>query len=345
MSVPEHRHRCPPDRFRLAAPAASGPGFLLCCALLLVFGLCGGFSAQAAEPSQPSRPDPRGNLPAAPAAAQAATTADTADGACRPLAEAAPAGTSPGVDGTAGLLAGTFAGFADQAPTAAEPPPAGAASAAGAADLAPQLVNRAAAPVPQAPAAAAGSPGAPELATAVAAAAPPEPLPVPSLAFDPSFGIPPTRFGKLIYQTASRYALNPLLVAALVEVESDFNPRARSRKGACGLMQLLPATARRFGVWRRRDLFNPKKNLEVGSRYLRWLIDRFGADPARVLAAYNAGEGAVDRFGGVPPFAETRDYVTRIFAELGFSVLLDAAPAALGGVGATAGLDTVGGTK
>src|SRR5258708_24428727 len=84
-----------------------------------------------------------------------------------------------------------------------------------------------------------------------------------------------------------------------------------------------PATARRFGLPPRRDLLDPRKNLAAASRYLRWLVDRFGDDPLRVLAAYNAGEGAVDRFGGVPPFAETRGYVQKIFAILGFSVLHD----------------------
>jgi len=160
-------------------------------------------------------------------------------------------------------------------------------------------------------------------------------MPHPALGFDEAFGVPRRPFGKLIYQIARNYALNPLLVAAIAKVESDFNPRARSRKGAYGLMQVLPSTARRFGLPRKRDLLNPRKNLETASRYLRWLVDRFGDDPVRVLAAYNAGEGAVDRFGGVPPFSETRDYVQRIFGLLGFSVLLDppaAAPAAAAAV-------------
>lgn len=129
---------------------------------------------------------------------------------------------------------------------------------------------------------------------------------------------PPGPFGDLIFDVASRYSLNPHLVAAIVRVESSFNPRARSRKGACGLMQLLPETARRFGL-RRKDLFDPAKNLEAGARYLKWLSDRFGHDPVRVLAAYNAGEGAVERYGGVPPFRETRKYVDRIFSLLGLS--------------------------
>ena len=170
-------------------------------------------------------------------------------------------------------------------------------------------------------------------------------MPHPALGFDAALGVPRRPFGKLIYQIARTYALNPLLVAAIAKVESDFNPRARSRKGAYGLMQVLPSTARRFGLPRKRDLLNPRKNLETASRYLRWLVDRFGDDPVRVLAAYNAGEGAVDRFGGVPPFSETRDYVQRIFGLLGFSVLLDApatapaaaAAAALAGVAGVAG--------
>ena len=83
-------------------------------------------------------------------------------------------------------------------------------------------------------------------------------------------------------------------------------------------MQLLPETARRFGL-RRKDLFDPAKNLDAGARYLKWLADRFGQDPALVLAAYNAGEGAVQRYGGVPPYKETRGYVDRIFSLLGLN--------------------------
>lgn len=151
----------------------------------------------------------------------------------------------------------------------------------------------------------------------VPAPVPPAPQPAPSpLHLLDTHDIPAGPFGSLIYEVAARYSLNPDLVAAIVRVESSFNPRARSRKGACGLMQLLPETARRFGL-RRKDLFDPAKNLDAGARYLRWLADRFGHDPVRVLAAYNAGEGAVQRYGGVPPFKETRRYVDRIFSLLG----------------------------
>lgn len=137
-----------------------------------------------------------------------------------------------------------------------------------------------------------------------------------TLELQESHGIPESPFGELIYQVAGRHALNPYLVAAIVRVESSFNPRAVSRKGACGLMQLLPATARRFGL-RGRDIFDPAKNLEAGVRYLKWLSNRFSGDPIRVLAAYNAGEGAVERYGGVPPYKETQSYVRRIFSLLG----------------------------
>src|SRR4029079_2847804 len=116
---------------------------------------------------------------------------------------------------------------------------------------------------------------------------------------------PNTPYSDLIYKAARRHAVNPHVVAAVIEAESDFQPKAKSRAGACGLMQLLPETARRFGLLRKRDLFNPAKNIEAGVRYLGWLTQRFGGDLARVVAAYNAGEGAVDRFGGGPPFQGT----------------------------------------
>jgi soluble lytic murein transglycosylase-like protein len=151
------------------------------------------------------------------------------------------------------------------------------------------------------------------------------PAEVRTLELQESHGIPESPFGELIYQVAGRHAVNPYLVAAIVRVESAFNPRAVSRKGACGLMQLLPATARRFGL-SRRDLFDPAKNLEAGVRYLKWLAARFANDPTRVLAAYNAGEGAVERFGGVPPYRETQSYVRRIFTLLGMTA--EAAPPA-----------------
>ncbi len=117
----------------------------------------------------------------------------------------------------------------------------------------------------------------------------------------------------LVRDLAGEYQLDPNLVLALVEVESNFNPRAQSPKNAQGLMQLIPATAARFGV---RDVWDPEQNLRGGMAYLRWLLGYFKGDLRLALAGYNAGEGAVDRHGGVPPFAETQSYVARIIGKL-----------------------------
>jgi len=158
-------------------------------------------------------------------------------------------------------------------------------------------------------------------------AVPPAPAPTPAerlrkaadllIAVNTELGAPRSPYGELIYDIAIRHSINPHLVAALIHVESAFNPRAVSRKGAYGLMQLLPATARRFGLTRRKDLFNPGKNLDAGVRYLKWLTERFGGDVQKILAAYNAGEGSVERFGGIPPYRETQQYVRKIFSLLG----------------------------
>lgn len=147
----------------------------------------------------------------------------------------------------------------------------------------------------------------------------------PTLGVDETLGVPPAPYGELIYEVAMRHAVNPHLVAAVIHVESAFNPRAMSRKGACGLMQLLPDTARRFGLKKKKEIFDPAKNLDAGVRYLKWLTKRFDGDVQRVLAAYNAGEGAVDRFNGIPPYRETRNYVQKIFGLLGFSTAPEAA--------------------
>lgn len=113
----------------------------------------------------------------------------------------------------------------------------------------------------------------------------------------------------LIEQTAERHAVDPNLVRAVIQAESNFNPQARSYKGAMGLMQLIPGTARRFGV---RDAYDPVENVDGGVRYLKFLLEMFRGDVSLSVAAYNAGEAAVARHGGVPPFRETRDYVRRI---------------------------------
>jgi soluble lytic murein transglycosylase-like protein len=119
---------------------------------------------------------------------------------------------------------------------------------------------------------------------------------------------PSPRLNELIDQTAARHEVDPLLVRSVVAVESNFNPYAVSPKGAQGLMQLIPATARRFGV---TNPFDPASNLEAGVRYLKYLKDLF-QDERLALAAYNAGEGAVQRHNGIPPYAETRDYVEKV---------------------------------
>lgn len=116
-------------------------------------------------------------------------------------------------------------------------------------------------------------------------------------------------FGSLIYQEAKRNNLDPQLVAAVVETESRFKPTARSHAGAQGLMQLVPRTGRWMGA---RNLMNPSENVKAGTKYLSYLTERFNGDETKIIAAYNAGEGNVRRFGGVPPFRETQNYVKKV---------------------------------
>ena len=116
-------------------------------------------------------------------------------------------------------------------------------------------------------------------------------------------------FGSIIYQEAKKNNIRPELVAAVVQAESKFKPTARSGAGAIGLMQLVPKTGRWMGA---RDLTNPAQNISAGAKYLKYLHERFDGNETKVIAAYNAGEGNVKRFGGVPPFKETRNYVTKV---------------------------------
>lgn len=113
----------------------------------------------------------------------------------------------------------------------------------------------------------------------------------------------------LLEAAALRHGLDPALVRAVVQVESAFQPAAVSPKGAQGLMQLMPGTAVALGV---RDAFDPAQNLEGGSRHLAGLVQAYGGDLKKALAAYNAGAGAVARHGGIPPYRETREYVARV---------------------------------
>lgn len=119
-------------------------------------------------------------------------------------------------------------------------------------------------------------------------------------------------FDRMVLESAARNGLDPNLIIAVMRQESGFNPRAVSPKGARGLMQLMPATARRFGV---KDIFDPAQNIEGGARYLRFLLDMFNGDLELALAGYNAGENAVINFGyRVPPYRETRYYVKNVSA-------------------------------
>ena len=116
---------------------------------------------------------------------------------------------------------------------------------------------------------------------------------------------------RLIQRLAPRFRVDPRLALAIVRTESNFNAAARSPRNAQGLMQLIPETAARFGV---RDAMDPEQNVRGGLAYLSWLLERFDGDVVLAAAAYNAGEGAVARFSGVPPYAETQEYVRRILA-------------------------------
>lgn len=118
-------------------------------------------------------------------------------------------------------------------------------------------------------------------------------------------------YGDRIFRTAGRYKLDSLLLAALVETESRFDPAAVSPQGAVGLTQVMPETAEDFGS---HDLLDPAANLDAGARYFSTLLERFGGDPELALAAYNAGPATVSRYGGVPPFPETRRYVEKVMS-------------------------------
>jgi soluble lytic murein transglycosylase-like protein len=148
----------------------------------------------------------------------------------------------------------------------------------------------------------------------------PDEVPYPEAEPEPSAEAAPdiasilnsTPYGEIIAQASAAHGVDPLLVRAVIQVESNYKPRARSPKGAMGLMQLMPATARQYGV---RNPYDPKANIEAGIKHLKGLIDKLDVELA--LAAYNAGEGAVKRFKGIPPYRETRNYVTKILALAG----------------------------
>lgn len=121
--------------------------------------------------------------------------------------------------------------------------------------------------------------------------------------------LPSSALAEVISRYASHYNLEEALLRAVIKAESNFNPRAVSRKGAIGVMQLIPETARDMQV---SDPFNPEENIRGGSRYLRLMLDEFGGNLDLALAAYNAGPNAVKRHGGIPPYEETRTYIERV---------------------------------
>jgi hypothetical protein len=143
----------------------------------------------------------------------------------------------------------------------------------------------------------------------------PYPEPEPAVRAETSQASDPgAPYGEVINQIAAEQGVDARLVRAMIQVESGYQQRARSKKGATGLMQLMPETARRYAV---ADPYDPRANIEAGVKYLKSLLERFSLTLA--LAAYNAGEAAVLRFGGVPPYPETRDYVSRIVRIFGRS--------------------------
>ena len=125
----------------------------------------------------------------------------------------------------------------------------------------------------------------------------------------PSSGAPSSAYADIINAACDRHGVDPALVHALVKVESDFNPTALSRKGAMGLMQLMPQTAMDMNVG---NSFNPNENIDGGVKYLKYLMDRYEGNLSLALAAYNSGETAVKKWGTIPPFRETQNYVQRI---------------------------------
>jgi len=131
---------------------------------------------------------------------------------------------------------------------------------------------------------------------------------VPSVVSAP---VPPAQIDALVQQNAATWQVDPALIKAVIANESGFNANATSPVGARGLMQLMPETAASLGV---RDSYDPAQNVAGGARYLRGLLDRFGGDKRLAIAAYNAGPGAVEKYGDVPPYAETRNYVQNVLA-------------------------------
>jgi soluble lytic murein transglycosylase-like protein len=118
----------------------------------------------------------------------------------------------------------------------------------------------------------------------------------------------------IIFREGEKTGVDPRFIHAVIKQESKYDPKAVSSAGAQGLMQMMPATAKRFGL---KDPFDPTANVEAGTKYLKWLLERFDGDVSLALAGYNAGEGSVDKYKGVPPYGETQNYVKKIVATYG----------------------------
>ena len=147
--------------------------------------------------------------------------------------------------------------------------------------------------------------GSAEIAAADVVAIEPEEIFIPA----PRMPLTQAPYGDMIQSAAKKYSVDADLIFSVIAAESNFNPRVISRRGARGLMQLLPATGTRFGV---KDIFDPAQNIDAGTQYLRDLMARYQGDLVLTLAAYNAGPGAVERYGRVPPYNETISYVRAI---------------------------------
>ena len=151
---------------------------------------------------------------------------------------------------------------------------------------------------------------------AIAARVVPEKVIAPAASAAPTKPSSGASVSELVTNIAGRHDVEPLLVDSVIRVESNYNPYAISPKGAMGLMQLIPGTARRFGV---SDTFEPEQNIEGGVRYLKYLMQLYNGDERLALAAYNAGEGAVAKYKGIPPYPETQNYVYQVGKRLGQS--------------------------